>query len=111
MLLPKTKLTSSNRIPKKNSIFSTLNLANFVNLGMAITNANNIYQSPSMTVAVITIINLLSKSDAASKNWLNIAKKKTAILGFRKTIKNPLRPCLKSETDEEQEPVSSIDLF
>jgi len=37
---------------------------------------------------------LLSNTDAASKNWLNIAQKKTAILGFRKTIKKTVKGIL-----------------
>jgi hypothetical protein len=64
----------NSKIPNNSSTLFALILTKFVNLGTAIINANNIYQDPSICVAVMTIINLLSKSDATFKNWLNMAK-------------------------------------
>ena len=72
--MPITTETINSKIPKNSSTLFAIILTRFVNLGTAIINANNAYQDPSITVAVMIIINLLSKSDVTSKNWLNIAK-------------------------------------
>jgi len=72
--MPITTKTMNSKIPNNSSTLFALILTKFVNLGTAIINAYNIYQDPSICVAVMTIINLLSKSDATFKNWLNMAK-------------------------------------
>ena len=72
--MPITTETINSKIPNNSSTLFAIILTKFVNLGNAIINANNIYQDLSISVAVMTIINLLSNSDATSKNWLNIAK-------------------------------------
>ena len=48
-----------------------------------------IYQLVSTIVAVETIIAFSLNEEASPANWVNIAKKKRAILGFKNTIKNP----------------------
>ena len=102
-------LKINSRKPKENSIFFSVNLTKFVNFGTAITKVNKIYQRPSTKVAVATSINLLCKLDAAFKNWLNIARKKAAILGLRKTITKPLRKDSKNGADTISEVPTSIE--
>ena len=47
------------------------------------------YQLVSIIVAVKTMIAFSLNEEASPTNWVNIAKKKRAILGFKNTIKNP----------------------
>lgn len=63
---------------------------------LLMTIATSMYQPASITPAVIPIIAVSTQLEFGMINWLKIAKKNNAILGFNSAIMNPsLRPLAK----------------
>jgi len=66
-----------------------------VNVGSVATRATKRYHVVSTIHAIEIMPTLVAVSWCSVRNWLKIAKKNAAILGLKKTIKNPSRACLK----------------